>query len=57
MKREVCALTNKPFDCQECDLVDKSGKCPYMKLDDWCENTLHTMRKKIEKEGNEKSRS
>ena len=58
MRKTVCPLTNKPFNCKDCDWIDKSGKCLYMKADDFVEKSFKTIRKQILKEiMNEKSRS
>ena len=53
MNKETCPITAKPFNCQKCKSVT-DGKCPYMKLDDWAEETLGVMRKLVERELNEK---
>jgi hypothetical protein len=44
-----CPVTNKSFEtCQDCKAIGKDGKCPYMRLDEWSQETLSVMRKLAE---------
>ncbi len=43
-KKELCPITRKVFECKTCKAVGEDGECPYMKLDEWSDNTLRTMR-------------
>ena len=49
-----CPIINASFRCQKCEAIGADGKCPYMRLDDWSQETLEVMRKLI-RERNEKS--
>lgn len=48
MKEGKCPITQKIFNCTTCKAIGEDGKCPYMKLDDWAEDTLKVMRKLVE---------
>ncbi len=45
---EMCPITGKPFNCKHCKAIGKDGKCPYMRLDEWSEETLKVMRDLVE---------
>ncbi len=47
MKRETCPITKKVFDCKHCQAIGLDGKCPYMRLDEWSEETLKVMRELV----------
>jgi hypothetical protein len=48
MKEGVCPITQSMFECSSCKAIGRDGKCPYMKLDDWAEETLTVMKKLAE---------
>lgn len=44
-----CPITNKPYNCKECEVPNLSGgKCPQMKLDDTIADVLKDIRKYLE---------
>lgn len=47
-KEGVCPINGSQFECQKCKAIGQDGKCPYMRLDDWAEDTLRIMRKLAE---------
>ncbi len=57
MKKTICPITNKIFDCQECKAIAEDEQCPYMLRDEQTERELKFLRKIVEKELNEKGNS
>uniref|UniRef100_A0A6M3JTQ0 Uncharacterized protein n=1 Tax=viral metagenome TaxID=1070528 RepID=A0A6M3JTQ0_9ZZZZ len=57
MKKAICPITKKPFDCLECFAIVDGEKCPYMLRDEQTERELNFLRKVIEREMNEKGNS
>ena len=57
MKRELCPLTKKVFNCQKCTAIVDGEKCRYMVRDEIAEGDFKFARKIIEKEMHEKARS
>uniref|UniRef100_A0A6M3LS85 Uncharacterized protein n=1 Tax=viral metagenome TaxID=1070528 RepID=A0A6M3LS85_9ZZZZ len=57
MRKAICPITNKPFDCLRCEEIVDDEKCPYMLRDEQTERELKFLRKVIEREINEKIRS
>ena len=50
MKKAICPITRKPFECNHCKAVGINGKCPYMIADEWIDDTFRTIRKLVEEE-------
>ncbi len=55
MRKAICPITKKIFDCLECKEIVDGEKCPYMLRDEQTERELAFLRKVIEREKNEKS--
>lgn len=55
MKRAVCPITKKVFDCHNCTAIIDGEKCRYMVRDEIAEQDFEFVRKIIEREMNEKS--
>ncbi len=55
MRKDICPITKKIFDCQKCKAIIDGEKCPYMFRDEQTERELKFLRKVVEKEMNEKS--
>jgi len=56
-KQIKCPITNKAFNCLKCQAIVDGEKCPYMLRDEQTERELKFLRKLIEREFNETSRS
>jgi RNA polymerase subunit RPABC4/transcription elongation factor Spt4 len=54
MKRALCPITKKVFDCQKCTAIVDGEKCPFMVRDEIAEKEFEFVRRVIEKEMNEK---
>jgi len=50
MRKAVCPISKKPFNCSDCTLIVDGEKCPYMTLDKQNEKILRFIRKVVEKE-------
>jgi len=50
MKKAICPVTNKSFDCLKCQAIVDGDKCPYMLRDEQTERELKFLRKVIERE-------
>lgn len=57
MKKAICPITKKVFDCQLCKVIVDGEKCPYMLRDEQTERELKFLRKVVEGEKSEKGRS
>ena len=55
MKKVICPITKKPFDCQSCKAIVDGEKCRYMVRDEIAEGDFEFVRKVIEKEHDEKT--
>ena len=55
MKRGICPITKKVFDCQNCTAIADGEKCPYMLRDEQTERELKFLRRVVEREMNENS--
>jgi len=54
MRRGICSITNKVFDCLNCTAIEDGEECPYMVHDEATEYNLRFSRKLAEKEMREK---
>ncbi len=54
MKKAICPITKKPFDCLKCRAIVGNEKCPYMLRDEQTDRELKFLRKVIEREISEK---
>ena len=54
MKKAMCPITKKAFDCQTCTAIVDGKKCPYMTRDDIAERDFKFVRRIVEREMNEK---
>ena len=50
MKRIICPVTKKVFDCKVCLAIADNEKCPYMLRDEQTEKELKFLRKIVERE-------
>ncbi len=50
MKKAICPITKKVFDCQSCKAMVDGKKCPYMTRDDIAERDFRFVRKVLERE-------
>jgi len=57
MKKAICPITKKVFDCLKCRIIVDGEKCPYMLRDEQTDRELKFLRKIVEGEKNEKIRS
>ncbi|MFH1231115.1 MAG: hypothetical protein V1709_06415 [Planctomycetota bacterium] len=53
MKKAICPITKKVFDCQNCTAI-KDEACVYWEFDECVDHTLKFLRELVEKEQNEK---
>ena len=56
MRKALCPITKKVFDCLSCKAIVDGEKCPYMVRDDLAEKDFKFVRKIVEKEMNETTR-
>ncbi len=54
MKKAICPVTKRVFDCQTCKAIVDNQKCPYMTRDDIAERDFKFVRKILERELNAK---
>ncbi len=57
MKKALCPITKKVFDCQNCNAIVEGEKCRYMVRDEIAEQDFKFVRKILEKELNEKNKN
>ena len=50
MKKAICPITRRVFDCQTCTAIVDNQKCPYMVRDDIAERDFKFVRKIVERE-------
>ncbi len=55
MKKAICPITKKIFDCRHCNAIVDNEKCRYMVRDEIAEQDFEFVRKVIERELNEKN--
>lgn len=54
MRKAICPITKKVFDCRKCEAIVDGEKCRYMVRDEIAEKDFEFVRKILEKEKNEK---
>ncbi len=50
MKKALCPITKKVFDCLKCKAIIDGEKCPFMLRDEQTERELRFLRKIVENE-------
>ena len=57
MRKAICPITKRVFDCQHCEAIIDGEKCRYMVRDEIAEKDFEFVRKVLEVELNETHRS